>query len=591
MFEKRSYCGELDSSYIDKEVVISGWIDYKRDLGGVIFFGIRDVTGVIQAVIDSSESQELAEAANNIKNEYCVYIKGKVTRRSDDAVNPDMKTGEIEIIINEITTLASSPPPPIPIESDVNIGEDLRLKYRFLDLRREEMKNAIIKRHEAMQCIRNYLTSRRFFEIETPLLNKSTPEGARDFLVPSRLSKGMFYALPQSPQLFKQILMISGFERYFQIARCFRDEDLRNDRQLEFTQVDMEMSFLNIDMIIEVIEGLLKSIVKEILDKDIDTPFKRIPYIEAMERYGKDAPDTRFGMELIDCCDIFKNSGFKVFSSALSEGGVIKGIAVTDEGKFSRKIIDEYTEFVKKYKAKGLAWSKFKEGSLEGSISKFFSEDEKKDLIKKFDLKGNQILLFSSDKKNIVYDSLGNLRVKIAGDLGIINEDLLNFIWVTEFPLFEYDEEDKRYYSVHHPFTSPLEEHNQLLDNITPENVENIKSQAYDIVMNGVEIGGGSIRINNSELQNKIFSILGISMEEAQMKFSFLLEALKYGAPPHGGIALGLDRVMMLLLKKNSIRDVIPFPKTARGQCLMSEAPSPVTAEQLKELSMKIIEE
>jgi aspartyl-tRNA synthetase len=397
----------------------------------------------------------------------------------------------------------------------------------------------------------------------------------------------MFYALPQSPQLFKQILMISGFDRYFQIAKCFRDEDLRNDRQPEFTQVDIEMSFITIDMIIEVIEGLVKALVKEITGRDIQIPFKRISYDEAMSRFGKDAPDTRFGLELSDCTGIFKNSEFKVFSSALSDGGIIKGIAVADSGKISRKVLDEYTEFAKQYRARGIPWVRFKAGAFDGGIAKFLSEKEKSELITKFGLNGDEIIIFASDKKEVVNASLGNLRIKIANELNIIDKNAMNFLWVIDFPLLEYSHEEGRFYAVHHPFTAPLAEHVALLDNLTPESADRIKAQAYDIVLNGVEIGGGSIRINRSELQNKIFSVLGITPEEASVKFSFLLEALQYGAPPHGGIALGLDRVMMIFLNRNSIRDVIAFPKTTRGQCLMSGAPSPVSDGQLDELSLK----
>ncbi len=586
MFKNRSYCGELSTADIDKSVILAGWVDRKRDLGGIIFIWIRDISGIIQIVVDSSKSPELAGTALNLKNEFCIFIRGRIHRRSIDAVTPEIKTGEMEVYAEEINILSSSLTPPIPIETDALIGEDTRLKYRYLDLRRGEMQEAIIKRHLAMQCIRGYLSGKRFLEVETPILNKSTPEGARDFLVPSRINKGMFYALPQSPQLFKQILMISGYERYFQIARCFRDEDLRNDRQPEFTQVDIEMSFITIDMIIEVIEGLIKALVKEITGRDISIPFMRISYDEAMARFGKDAPDTRFGLELLDCTEIFKSSGFKIFSSAVSGGGIIKGMAVADDGKFSRKTLDDYAEFAKHYKAKGLPWVRFKGGSFDGGISKFMSENEKSELINKFALKGDEIIIFACDQKEIVNASLGNLRVKIANDLNIIDKNAMNFLWVTDFPLLEYNHDEGRFYSVHHPFTSPLAGHINLLDGITPQKAGEIKSQAYDIVLNGVEIGGGSIRINRSDLQNKIFSILGISPEEAAVKFSFLIEALQYGAPPHGGIALGLDRIMMLFLNRNSIRDVIAFPKTTRGQCLMSGAPSPVSAGQLDELSL-----
>lgn len=589
MFENRSYCGEITLQQKGIRVELAGWVNRKRDLGGIIFIDLRDVSGVVQLIVDPVKSPQLADTLNEIKSEYCVFAAGVVAGRAKEAVNPDMKTGEVEIALEKIEILNSSLLPPFQIDVETEIGEDLRLKYRYLDLRREIMRDALIKRHEIMQCTRKYLSDNRFLEIETPLLNKSTPEGARDFLVPSRINSKMFYALPQSPQLFKQILMVSGFERYFQIAKCFRDEDLRNDRQPEFTQVDIEMSFLSMDMIIRIIEGLLKTIVKEIVNKEIQTPFKRITYDEAMDRFGKDAPDMRFGMELVELTDIFRNSEFKVFSSAIKEGGIVKALVSPEGGKISRKNIDEYTEFVKIFKAKGLAQVKYKNKAFDGGIAKFLSDNEKNELINKLNLQGDEIIFFASDRKNVVNDSLGNLRIRLANDFGIIDKDAMNFVWVTDFPLLEYNTEDKRYYAMHHPFTSPKNEHIGLLDKLTPDNVGDVKAQAYDVVLNGVEIGGGSIRIANSELQNKLFGVLGISEEEAKVKFSFLLDALKYGAPPHGGLALGLDRILMLLLKRNSLRDVIPFPKTTRGQCLMSEAPSYVSPEQLIELSIKTV--
>ena len=592
MFKERTYCGDLTVADIGKKVLLAGWVHRKRDLGGIIFITFRDVTGIIQLVIDSSISGELARIAENVKSEYCIIVKGDIEKRSQETIKPKMKTGEIEVRIENLEVLNTSPVPPIPIDSlSATVNEDLRLKYRFLDLRRLDMRDAIIKKHIMMQCTRRVLSENRFFEIETPILNKSTPEGARDFLVPSRLSKGMFYALPQSPQLFKQILMISGFDRYFQIIKCFRDEDLRNDRQLEFTQIDIEMSFITVDMIIEIIEKLLSTIVKEVLGREIEDTFKKITYNEAMERYGCDAPDTRFGIELVDCSDIFRETGFNVFAKTLSNGGIIKGIAVYDETKISRKIIDEYTDYIKIYGAKGLPWIRYKNGSFEGGISKFIMDSQKVTLIERFNLKTNSIIFFSSDNTKIVNDSLCNLRLKLAKDFNLIDENLLNFIWVTDFPLFEYSKEEKRFYSMHHPFTAPINEHIDLIDNISPGCENRVMAQAYDIVLNGVEVGGGSIRINDIKLQKSVFSALGISEEEAQMKFSFLLEALTYGAPPHGGIALGLDRLAMLLLKMNSIRDVIPFPKTQRGQCLMSGSPSPVSVDQLNELFLKMVKE
>jgi aspartyl-tRNA synthetase len=440
-----------------------------------------------------------------------------------------------------------------------------------------------------MQVTRNYLTKNRFYEIETPILNKSTPEGARDFLVPSRINKGEFYALPQSPQMFKQILMMSGFDRYFNIVKCFRDEDLRNDRQPEFTQIDMELSFIDQDMIIEIIEGLLKDIVKAVKGIEVKTPFIRISYDEAMSRFGKDAPDTRFGLELCDLSDVFKNSTFNVFANALASKGVVKAIAVENGEKVSRKMIDEWTEYVKTFKAGGLPNVRFRNGAFEGGFAKFLSDDEKKGIIEKMNPKEDSIIFFGSDKKNVVYDTLGNLRIKIARELDLIDKDKLNFLWVTDFPLFEYSEEDKRFYAKHHMFTAPSPETIPLLENMNPDNVDDMKALAYDIVLNGSEIGGGSIRINRMDLQKKMFDLLGMSEEEAKVKFSFLLDALQFGAPPHGGLALGLDRVMMLLLKRDSIRDVIAFPKTQKGQCMMSNAPSEVAIDQLKELSIRVI--
>lgn len=589
MFSNRIYCGEITADYKDKDVTVFGWIDRKRDLGGIVFLEIRDVSGIIQAVFDSSVSTENAELADSVRSEYVVSVTGKIRERTAETVNPNLPTGNIEIVASNITILNKSLVPPFPIDIRDSINEEVRLKYRFLDLRREDMREAMLKRHKMMQITRQYLSDNRFIEIETPILNKSTPEGARDFLVPSRINKGEFYALPQSPQLFKQILMISGFDRYFQIVKCFRDEDLRNDRQPEFTQIDMELSFVTPKMVMEIIEGLIKKAVKEITGKDVNYDFPVMDYDEAMSKYGTDAPDTRVDLEIRDCTDIFVNSTFNVFSSALSSKGVIRGFAVEDGGRLSRKMTDDYSEYVKKFGAKGFPMFKYNDGKLEGGISKFITDDEKVKLIDRFNLKEPAVVFFSVDKESIVNSTLAHMRMKVARDLDMVDNDKLNFLWVTNFPLLEYHEDDKRYYAVHHPFTAPLPEHASMLDNITPEIARKMKAQAYDIVLNGVEIGGGSIRISDSAIQSKLFSVIGMTEEEARTKFSFLLDALQYGAPPHGGIALGLDRVMMLLLQRGSIREVMAFPKTQKGQCMMSEAPSPVTEDQLNELSIRVV--
>ena len=590
MYRDRFYCGELTVNDTDKEVLLAGWVETKRDLGGIIFLEIRDISGIIQVVFDSSKSAENAKLADQTRSEYVIKVKGKIRRRSEDTINPNIATGEIEVVADSIDILNKSKVPPFPLNTRDTIGEEVRLKYRFLDLRRSDMCEAMIKRSTVMQVTRNYLTKNRFFEIETPILNKSTPEGARDFLVPSRINRGEFYALPQSPQIFKQILMVAGFDRYYQIVKCFRDEDLRNDRQPEFTQIDMELSFVTEDMIIGLVEGLIKEIIQEVTGENVTLPFRRMNYDEAMAKYGCDKPDTRFGLELKECSDIFAKSEFKVFSDALSKGGIVKGFSVEDEGRISRKMSDDYTDHVRIYGAKGFPMFRYKDGAFEGGISKFLSDDEKKAVIERFELKNDAILFFSVDKAKIVNQTLANMRLKVARDLDMIDENRFDLLWVTDFPLFEYSPEDKRFYSTHHPFTAPKEECLPMLDNLTPENADKIKAQAYDIVLNGNEIGGGSIRIISSEIQNKIFMLENISEEEAKIKFSFLLDALQYGAPPHGGLALGLDRIMMLLLKRDSIREVIAFPKTQKGQCIMSNAPSEVTREQLKELSIRVVE-
>jgi len=590
MFRERTYCGELSSQDIGKELTLCGWVDKNRDHGGIVFLVMRDITGSIQVVFDSSMSEENTKVADSARSEYVLYVKGTVRKRSDEAINPEIPNGDIEVVGNVIEILNKSEVTPFPIDTRDNINEEIRLKYRFLDLRREEMQQTVIARHKLMQSIRNYLSNSRFLEIETPMLNKSTPEGARDFLVPSRMNKGEFYALPQSPQLFKQILMVSGYDRYFQIVKCFRDEDLRNDRQPEFTQVDLEMSFVDEDMVMDTVEGLLKKSIKDVLDVDITDIFPKMTYKDSMDRYGTDAPDTRFAMELTDCSDIFTESEFKVFSGALKSGGIIKAFVVEDGTKITRKMIDDYTEDVKVYGAKGFPNYRVRQGKLEGGMSKFIAESEREKLAERLAYSDDCVVFFSVDKPSVVNATLASMRKKIASDIGLIDENKYNFLWVTDFPVFEYNDEDKRFYAKHHPFTSPKADQVDKLNNLTPENVDSLTARAYDVVLNGVEIGGGSIRISDQDMQNTMFEALGISSEEAEEKFSFLLDALKFGAPPHGGLALGLDRILMLIQNKQSIRDVIPFPKTQKGQCLMSEAPSGVDKKQLKELGLRIVE-
>ncbi|MBN1498055.1 MAG: aspartate--tRNA ligase [Spirochaetes bacterium] len=590
MFKNRSYCGELTVQDVDRRVELAGWVESNRNLGGIIFIKMRDVSGTVQVVFDSSLSLDTLKTADQARSEFVVFVGGTVRKRDEKNVNPNQPTGYIEVSAESITILNASQVPPIQIDAKETIGEETRLKYRFLDLRREEMRDAIIKRHQACQIIRNYLNNNRFFEIETPVLNKSTPEGARDFLVPSRISAGEFYALPQSPQLFKQILMIAGFDRYFQIVKCFRDEDLRGDRQPEFTQVDLELSFIDQAAIMAVIEGLLEEVVREVTGREISLPFRRLTYREAMDRYGTDAPDTRFGLEIADCSDIFRNSEFSVFAQALTGGGVVRGFSVNDAGKISRKMLDRFTEEARVFGVKGLPTLKYSNNAAEGGIAKYLGPEEIAELGNRFELSGQGTIIFAADEYHTACAALASTRVRVARELGLVNEDALDFLWITDFPMFEYSEEDGRFYSKHHPFTAPKPEFINALDGLKPEQADSVLAQAYDVVLNGVEIGGGSIRINIPEVQQRIFSLLGISKEEADTKFSFLVDALKYGAPPHGGLALGLDRIMMLLLKKKSIRDVIAFPKTTRGQCLMSNAPSPVSSDQLRELHLKVVD-
>ncbi len=583
---KRSHkCGELDIKNVGEKVTVMGWVHKRRDLGGVIFIDLRDRSGVLQVVFNISKNSDLFKKAEALRNEYVIAVVGEVVKRDPETVNSKISTGEIEVTAGELRILSKSETPPIYIEEDSEVNETMRLKYRYLDLRRPDMQKNFFLRHKVAKIARDYYDDNGFLEIETPILQKSTPEGARDYLVPSRVHAGRFYALPQSPQLFKQLLMVSGFDRYIQIAKCFRDEDLRADRQPEFTQIDLEMSFVNVEDVLEVNEGFIKRVFKETIDIDVETPFIRMPYSEAMDRFGSDKPDIRFGLELVNLSDIVTNSGFKVFSDAVKNDGSVRAINAKGCGKiFSRREIDSLVEFVKIYKAKGMAWIAVEENELKSAITKFMSEEEVKAILDRVGAEPGDLICFIADKNKVVFDALGNLRLEIARRLDLIDKNQFKFLWVTEFPLFEYDEEEKRWCAVHHPFTSPMDEDIQYLDTDPGK----VRSKAYDIVLNGVELGGGSIRIHSQELQAKMFDLIGITKEQAEERFGFLLEAFKYGTPPHGGMAYGLDRMIMLMAGKSSIRDVIAFPKVQNASCLMSNAPDTVEPKQLKELHIKI---
>ena len=581
-------CAELTTENISQTVTVMGWVQKSRNKGGIVFVDLRDRSGIIQLIFEESNvGKEGFEKAAKLRSEFVVAVTGTVTKRSG-AINENLKTGEIEVVATDIRILSESETPPFPIEENSKTKDELRLKYRYLDLRRPDLQRNLILRSKVAMVARQFLADEGFLEIETPILIKSTPEGARDYLVPSRVHPGTFYALPQSPQLFKQLLMCSGYDRYFQLARCFRDEDLRADRQPEFTQIDMELSFVDVDDVIDVNERLLAYLFKEVLDVDVKLPIQRMTWQEAMDRFGSDKPDLRFGMELQNVSDIVKDCGFGVFTGALENGGSVRGINAKGQGSMPRKKIDALVDFAKGYGAKGLAYIAIHEdGSYKSSFAKFMTEDQMNALVKAMDGEAGDLLLFAADRNKIVWNVLGALRVELADQMGLLDKSDYKFLWVTEFPQFEWSDEEERYVAMHHPFTMPMDEDLDMLET----NPGAVRAKAYDIVLNGTEIGGGSVRIHQADVQSRMFKALGLTDEVANEKFGFLLDAFKYGVPPHAGLAYGLDRLVMLMAKRDSIRDVIAFPKVKDASCLLTNAPDVVDAKQLDELSIKIEEE
>jgi aspartyl-tRNA synthetase len=578
-------CGELTSKDAGKTVVLNGWVDRRRDLGGVIFIGLRDRYGITQVVIEPGKNEEVQKLGKQLRNEFVISLEGIVRKRPADQVNKEMTTGEIDVVVENLEILNEAETPPFAIKDNTDAFEDLRLKYRYLDLRRSVLQKNLLLRHRMYQIVRKYFDDNNFVEVETPVLMKSTPEGARDYLVPSRIHKGKFYALPQSPQQYKQLLMVSGFDRYFQIVKCFRDEDLRADRQPEFTQIDVEMSFVDQENVFGVVEGLMKSLFKEIWNQELKIPIQKLTFDEAMEMYGSDKPDLRFGLELVTLNSVFEKSDFKVFKETIESNGIVTGIVMPGCAEYSRNQIDNLTSFVKNLGAKGLVWFKVKENEIDSPIAKFLSDEEKKNLVKKTDAMSGDLILILAGKHLSTLSQMGSLRAEMAKRHELVKPDTEpKLLWVTDFPLFEWDEETKRFYAMHHPFTSPRLEDIPLLDSDPGK----VKARAYDLVLNGHEIAGGSIRIHNSELQAKMFKALGISKEEAEKKFGFLMNAFKYGAPPHGGIAFGFDRMVMIFAGESSIRDTIAFPKTSSALSLMDDSPSEVSEEQLKELHIEL---
>ena len=582
-WKRTVYCGEPRADSVGRELILLGWVQRRRDHGGLIFVDLRDRSGIVQVVFNPEVDAAAHEKAKHIRSEDVIAVRGVLARRPAETVNPDLATGEVELLVHEVRLLNASEVPPFPVEDESDATENMRLKYRYLDLRRPRSLAPLVLRSRMTKLIRDYFDSLAFIEVETPVLTKSTPEGARDYLVPSRIYHGKFYALPQSPQLFKQILMVAGLDRYFQIVRCFRDEDLRADRQPEFTQLDVEMSFIQPDDIIEIIEGMMALLFKELKGIDVQRPFPRLSWTEARARFGNDKPDLRFGLELKDFSACFAKSQVKVFANVLAAGGIVKGIAVPGGASLSRKELDDMTAFAATYGAKGMAWIKLADGEWQSPIAKFLLDAEREEIVKITGAKSGDLVLFIADNDKVVHDSLSNLRLLLGEKLQLIDQERYSLVWIVDFPLLEFDPEEKRYVAVHHPFTAPLDEDLPLLDTEPMK----VRSKAYDLALNGTEVGGGSVRIHQVEMQRRILELLGIGREEAEAKFGFLLEALSYGAPPHGGIAFGIDRLAMIFSGAASLRDVIAFPKSQKAVCMLTEAPTPVDPRQLRELGIK----